>query len=76
MPGFYANGEYDLAGFCVGSVSKDRLINGSGIREGDKLIGLQSSGIHSNRLFAGTQSDQHGKKRIVAVYRDAGEDSW
>ena len=48
MPGFYAEGEYDLAGFCVGSVKRDRLINGSGIKPGDRLIGLKSSGIHSN----------------------------
>ncbi len=48
MPGFYNPGEYDIAGFCVGSVSKEKLINGRGIKAGDKLIGLQSSGIHSN----------------------------
>ncbi len=48
MPGFYAEGEYDMAGFCVGSVKKDKIINGSGIRAGDALIGLASSGIHSN----------------------------
>jgi len=48
MPGFYTEGEYDLAGFCVGSVKRDKLINGSGIRPGDKLVGLASSGIHSN----------------------------
>ncbi len=48
MPGFYSEGEYDIAGFCVGSVRKERLINGSGIKAGDKLIGLKSSGIHSN----------------------------
>jgi phosphoribosylformylglycinamidine cyclo-ligase len=48
MPGFYAEGEYDLAGFCVGSVKKDKLINGSGIQAGDALVGFRSSGIHSN----------------------------
>ena len=48
MPGFYSDGEYDMAGFCVGSVQKTELINGSGIKEGDVLIGLASSGIHSN----------------------------
>lgn len=48
MPGFYSAGEYDMAGFCVGSVDKDKLINGSGIQAGDVLVGLQSSGIHSN----------------------------
>ena len=48
MPGFYESGEYDMAGFCVGSVDKDKLVNGSTIKQGDVLIGLKSSGIHSN----------------------------
>lgn len=48
MPGFYPDGEYDLAGFCVGIVDKAQAINGSGIRAGDTLIGLASSGVHSN----------------------------
>ena len=48
MPGFYSSGEYDMAGFCVGSVSKDKIVNGSGIGAGDVLIGLGSSGVHSN----------------------------
>ena len=48
MPGFYPDGEYDLAGFCVGIVDKDKVINGKNIVPGDTLIGLASSGIHSN----------------------------
>jgi len=48
MPGLYAPDEYDLAGFCVGVVDRDRLIDGSGIREKDAIIGLPSSGLHSN----------------------------
>jgi len=48
MPGMYADGEYDLAGFCVGAVEKDQLIDGSKVKAGDKLIGLSSSGPHSN----------------------------
>jgi phosphoribosylformylglycinamidine cyclo-ligase len=48
MPGFYAEGEYDLAGFCVGVVEKERIIDGSTIRPGDTLLGLASSGPHSN----------------------------
>lgn len=48
MPGFYAHGEYDVAGFAVGMVHKDALIDGSRTRPGDVLIGLASSGVHSN----------------------------
>ncbi len=48
MPGFYADDEYDLAGFCVGIVEQERLIDGSAVRVGDRIIGLASSGVHSN----------------------------
>lgn len=48
MPGFYADGEYDLAGFAVGVVERDRIIDGSSITVGNKLIGIASSGLHSN----------------------------
>lgn len=48
MPGFYPVGEYDIAGFSVGAVNRNELIDGSKIREGDVLIGLPSSGFHSN----------------------------
>jgi len=48
MPGFYADGEYDIAGFAVGAVERDKVINGSTIKAGDVLIGIKSSGIHSN----------------------------
>ena len=48
MPGFYADGEYDIAGFAVGVVDKKKIINGSKIKSGDVLIGIKSSGVHSN----------------------------
>jgi phosphoribosylformylglycinamidine cyclo-ligase len=48
MPGMYGDGEYDLAGFCVGIVEKEQLIDGSKVKAGDKLIGIASSGAHSN----------------------------
>ena len=48
MPGFYKDNEYDLAGFVVGLVDNDRIIDGSGIHVGDQLIGISSSGLHSN----------------------------
>ena len=48
MPGMYAGGDYDLAGFCVGVVERERLIDGRAVRAGDALIGLASSGLHAN----------------------------
>jgi phosphoribosylformylglycinamidine cyclo-ligase len=48
MPGMYAEGEYDLAGFCVGIVDKDNLITGNHVSKGDVIIGMHSSGVHSN----------------------------
>ena len=48
MPSFYKDGEYDLAGFVIGFVEKEEIIDGSNIKEGDTVIGLASSGLHSN----------------------------
>jgi phosphoribosylformylglycinamidine cyclo-ligase len=48
MPGFYADGEYDLAGFIVGAVDRDKMVTGAGIKPGDVLIGLPSTGLHTN----------------------------
>ena len=48
MPGMYSDGEYDLAGFCVGAVEKSKIIDGSKVKAGDALIALGSSGAHSN----------------------------
>lgn len=48
MPGMYQVGDYDVAGFCVGIVEKDEIIDGSAIKRGDKIIALPSSGFHSN----------------------------
>ena len=48
MPGMYPQGEYDLAGFCVGVVEKDRIVDGRSVVPGDVLLGLASSGTHSN----------------------------
>src|SRR5688572_2163832 len=48
MPGIYADGEYDLAGFIVGAVDRERLINGRTVAVGDALIGVPSSGLHTN----------------------------
>jgi len=48
MPGMYQAGDYDLAGFTVGAVERDRILTGEGIKEGDVVLGLPSSGVHSN----------------------------
>jgi len=48
MPGLYAPGEYDLAGFIVGAVERDRIIDGKAIQAGDSIVGLPSSGLHTN----------------------------
>ena len=50
MPAFYKEGEYDLAGFCVGVVDADKIVDGSEIRVGERIIGIASNGIHSNGL--------------------------
>ncbi|MEI6153844.1 MAG: phosphoribosylformylglycinamidine cyclo-ligase [Deltaproteobacteria bacterium] len=48
MPSFYKEGEYDLAGFAIGFVDKEKIIDGSGIKDGDRIVALSSSGLHSN----------------------------
>ncbi|KEH99160.1 phosphoribosylaminoimidazole synthetase [Clostridium botulinum C/D str. BKT12695] len=68
MPGFYKEGEYDVAGFCVGIVEKDEIIDGSKIKDGDILIGIESTGIHSNgyslvrKLIKDFNEDFNGEK--------------
>lgn len=63
MPGFYPASEYDLAGFCVGVVDKSKIIDRTSVKEGDALVGLASSGVHSNgfslvRKIFGVTSDK------------------
>ena len=48
MPGVYASEDFDLAGFCIGLVEEDRIVNGAEVHPGDRVIGLPSSGLHSN----------------------------
>jgi phosphoribosylformylglycinamidine cyclo-ligase len=63
MPGFYAPGEYDLAGFCVGVVEKSQILDGRQVQVGDRVIGLASSGIHSNGLSLVRKVIQEGQRR-------------
>lgn len=62
MPGMYAEGEYDIAGFTVGVVDKSKIVNGSTIAAGDVVIGLAASGVHSNgfSLVRKTLLEDHG----------------
>lgn len=68
MPGFYRDGEYDIAGFAVGVVEKHKIIDGSSVCHGDVLIGIESSGIHSNgyslvrKLITDLEADFNGDK--------------
>ena len=77
MPGFYTDGEYDLAGFIVGAVDRDKMVTGAGIKPGDVLIGLPSTGLHTNgyslarKLFfevAGYKPSQY----VTAIKEKAG----
>jgi phosphoribosylformylglycinamidine cyclo-ligase len=74
MPGMYADGDYDLAGFCVGIVEKDAIIDGTKTRPGDAIIGLPSSGPHSNgyslirKLLATTKATATTKLGNTTLY--------
>lgn len=67
MPGMYQPGDYDVAGFCVGIVEKNEIIDGSKIKKGDKIIALPSSGFHSNgfslvrKIFPNFEEEFNGK---------------
>lgn len=79
MPGFYKEGEYDLAGFAVGIVENSQLIDGSSVTVGDKLIGIASSGLHSNgySLVRKLLFDQHKmelEKRVEEIGEILGEE--
>lgn len=66
MPDMYAAGEYDLAGFIVGSVTEDRIVDGSAIRPGDIVLGLPSTGLHTNGYSLA--------RKVVGMTGDLGHD--
>jgi len=78
MPGFYPENEYDIAGFAVGIVDKKKIIDGKGIKDGDVLIGLASSGLHSNGFSLVRKllnpSEARLKERVEALGRTLGEE--
>jgi len=79
MPSFYQKGEYDLAGFAVGVVERKKIISGADVRPGDQLIGLASSGLHSNgySLARKILFDHRGltvKSRVKGLNRPLGEE--
>src|SRR3982751_2875763 len=79
MPGFYQPGEYDLAGFAVGAVDKKNVIDGRTVKAGDIVLGLPSSGIHSNgyslvrKLFSEKELKQRWKEFLAptVIYYEA-----
>jgi phosphoribosylformylglycinamidine cyclo-ligase len=78
MPGFYADGEYDVAGFIVGAVERGRVVSGQSIAPGDALIGLPSSGLHTNgyslaRTIVFDRLRLHARDRVAALGRTVGE---
>jgi phosphoribosylformylglycinamidine cyclo-ligase len=73
MPGFYPVDEYDLAGFCVGMADKENLIDGSGIKAGDALIGVNSSGVHSNGFSLIRKVFNVSEERLKIYINDLGK---
>jgi phosphoribosylformylglycinamidine cyclo-ligase len=72
MPGFYKDGDYDMAGFCVGVVEKKNIISGQSVKPGDILIGLPSQGLHSNgySLVRKVITDYHQDFQGKPIYEE------
>ena len=73
MPGFYPEDEYDLAGFCVGLVDKNKILDKNNVQPGDVLIGLASSGVHSNGFSLVRKVFSVGEKDLTAYDEDLGD---
>ena len=72
MPGFYPIDEYDLAGFCVGMVDREKVIDGSTMAEGDAIIGIQSSGVHSNGFSLVRKVFDVNEENLKQYYEELG----
>ena len=72
MPGFYPVDEYDLAGFCVGLADHDKVVDGSRVKEGDALIGVASSGVHSNGFSLVRKVFDVSEKTLAVYYEELG----
>ncbi len=72
MPGFYPPEEYDLAGFCVGLADKEKIVDCSLVKEGDALIGVTSSGVHSNGFSLVRKVFDVSKKTLSVYYDELG----
>lgn len=73
MPGMYGNGEYDIAGFTCGAVEKSRLIDGSKVSTGDVLVGVASTGVHSNGFSLVRKILADNSIRLDAPFMDSGK---
>ena len=74
LPGLYRDGEYDLAGFAVGVVERDKILDGSKAQPGDQLIGVASSGLHSNGYSLARKALlERGELELDAILPDLGE---
>lgn len=73
MPGFYPVDEYDLAGFCVGMGDRDKLVDGKNLRAGDVLIGVESSGLHSNGFSLVRKVFRISEERLNLHMNDLGK---
>lgn len=73
MPGMYGNGEYDIAGFTCGAVEKSKLIDGSKVSEGDLLVGVASTGVHSNGFSLVRKILSDNSIRLDSPFMDSGK---
>lgn len=74
MPGMYGNGEYDIAGFTTGVVEKSKLIDGTKVKEGDVLLGIESSGVHSNGFSLVRKIIEDASLDLTKIYAELDEE--